>query len=83
MSLRERKRLRLPPDDFLGTPSSFRISLPEPFLPEISLVPLELLYFMVGNPVASSSGVADASISAVGTFEFFFASSHAGLFASQ
>jgi hypothetical protein len=47
------------------------------------LVPLELLYFIVGNPVASSSGVADASISAVGTFEFFFASSHAGLLASQ
>jgi hypothetical protein len=47
------------------------------------LVPLELLYFMVGNPVASSSGVAEASISAVGTFEFFFASSQAGLLASQ
>jgi hypothetical protein len=83
MFLWERKRPPLPPDDFLGTLSSFKISLPESFLPEISLVPLELLYFIVGNPVASSSGVADASISAVGTFEFFFASSQAGLFASQ
>jgi hypothetical protein len=41
------------------------------------------LYFIVGKPVASSSGVAEASISAVGTPDFLFASSHAGLFASQ
>jgi hypothetical protein len=83
MFLWERKPRLLPPDDFLGTLSSFKISSPEFFLPEISLVSSGPLYFIVGNPVASSSGVADASISAVGTFDFFFASSHAGLFASQ
>jgi hypothetical protein len=42
-----------------------------------------LLYFIVGKPLASSWGVAEASISTVGTFAFFFASSHAGLLASQ
>jgi hypothetical protein len=42
-----------------------------------------LPYFIVGNPVASPSGVADASISAVGTPDFFLASSQAGLLASQ
>jgi hypothetical protein len=42
-----------------------------------------LPYFIVGNPVASSSGVAEASISAVGTLAFFLASSQAGLLASQ
>jgi hypothetical protein len=40
-------------------------------------------YFIVGNPFASPSGVAEASISAVGTFDFFLASSQAGLLASQ
>jgi hypothetical protein len=59
------------------------MSSPDSFCPEISFVPFSLLNFMVGNPLASSSGVADASISAVGTPAFFFASSHAGLFASQ
>jgi hypothetical protein len=76
MLLPVRKR---PPDDFLGTPSSFKISSPDPFCPEIFFFP----YFIVGNPVASSSGVAEASISAVGTFDLFLACSQAGLLASQ
>jgi hypothetical protein len=61
--------------------------LPDAFCPEVSVsLPDASMYFIVGNPVTpESSGVADASISTTFTppETFFFASCHAGLFASQ
>jgi hypothetical protein len=47
------------------------------------LTPSLLIYFIVGKPLASFSGTASDSISAVSTSVIFFASSHAGLLASQ